>query len=319
MVKPLGEGAWLAVDDTYPRQIAERYKLLQKRKDYFVDRVEGDYVKVAECELRDKVVDYLLTHYPDCFRREGEDIVCPLTGMVITPAADPMVAVGLLASEDLILMMPSEVTEEGQSVYRAKSGALAFPNNWSLRSHFNEAAPPKAHTRKLQEWKENRELSREAARLGRSNAEIHNPSVKHYMKYFLHPVDNIFNRMPPNTFYWRRNWMPTMTDHLCQHPDLNQVRGRDMTPGSLEKYGYIRSEHETFVKMPESGAVVFGIKTYIWPIAEIMKRPAAFEALFVANDNLSPEMFDYRSDSLPIYAKMLNKHRPKTGPAAPGK
>lgn len=131
---------WLIIDNTYPQQIARRLELLQQRQAMLIDRLPEDSVRDAEQELRDVVVDYLLQRYPAYFRREGDQVLSLLTGLAIdvgAQGADPLVAVALLASEDVLILMPQQQGPDGDSAYMLKAGALLFPNDWALRSHFS--------------------------------------------------------------------------------------------------------------------------------------------------------------------------------------
>jgi hypothetical protein len=80
-------------------------------------------------------------------------------------------------------------------------------------------------------------------------------------------------------------------------------------PEHWAQYGHVRSEHETFTKLPQTGAIVFTIKTYLWKLSELVQDAQALEALIVADDNLAPTMFDYRADSLPSFRQFLARHR----------
>jgi hypothetical protein len=86
------------------------------------------------------------------------------------------------------------------------------------------------------------------------------------MENYATRVDIFFNRMPTNTLYWWRNWSPSLSINLFCHADGEFPPAPEFTPQLWADRGYIRSEHETFIRLPETGAVVFGIKTYIWPM-----------------------------------------------------
>jgi hypothetical protein len=51
--------------------------------------------------------------------------------------------------------------------------------------------------------------------------------------------------------------------------------------------------------LPTSKGVVFSIRTFLWKVSDIEKNPEALTSLITAYDNLSPEMAEYRSHSLP--------------------
>ena len=239
-------------------------------------------------------------------------MLSPLTGLAVDvgpQGADPLVAIACLASEDMLLLLPEQHGPHNRITYFLKSGALLFPNDWSLRSHFNRPEPESMHLAALEEWRAAKYTSLKAARLGKSPYEIHDGHVSHYMQHFAARVDMFFARMEPGMRTWRRNWGPRMTDELFLHSDMLPENLPPLTPENWEKYGYLRSEHETFTKMPNSGAVIFTIKTFLWKLSELVKNPAALHALLVANDNLAATMFEYRAESLPSFREFLAQHR----------
>lgn len=303
---------WLVIDRTYPAQIARRYEILNSVTGMVIDRLPGETVTAAEIELRETVVDYLLQTYPQYFQRQDKFVSSPLTGLVIDigdKGADPLIAVALLASEDMLLLLSEKRGPDQESVYLLKSGALLFPNDWSLRSHFKRSQPAEQNEL-LEEWKNAKRKSEKAARLGKSPYEIHDGHVEHYVQNFASRVDLFFDRMEPGMRTWRRNWGPRMTDELFLHADALPSALPAFTEQNWAEHGYLRSEHETFTKLPKTGAVVFGIKTYLWKLSDLAENPAALRALITANDNLAPAMFDYRVESLPSFRVFLERYRP---------
>lgn len=303
--------AWIIVDETYPGQIARRLELLQERQAMLIDHIEEAAVQAAERELLDEMVDYLLSRYPDYFSREGNLVFSPLTGLAIDvgqQGAEPLVALALLASEDLLILLPNRHGPQGDSAYMLKAGALLFPNDWALRSHFSLPRPEQNEAAALAAWEEARRKSTKAARLGKTPYEIHDGHVAHYMENFASRVDMFFSQMKPGMRTWRRNWGMRLTDELCLHSDMAHPPLPDATADNWEWYGYLRSEHEVFIKLPKSGAVIFSIKTYMWKLSELIKNPVALQALLAADANLAPTMFEYRKDSLPTFREFLRRY-----------
>lgn len=303
--------AWIIVDDTYPGQIARRLELLRERQFMLIDRIEDATVQAAERELLAAMVDYLLSRYPEYFRREGELLLSPLTGLAIDvgpQGADPLVAIALLASEDMLILLPNRHGPQGDSAYMLKAGALLFPNDWALRSHFSLPRPDENDAASLAAWERAKQKSMKAARLGKTPYEIHDGHVAHYMENFASRVDMFFSQMKPGMRTWRRNWGMRLSDELCLHSDALPESLPESTADNWERYGYLRSEHEVFIKLPESGAVVFSIKTYMWKLSELVKNPGALQALLTANANLAPTMFEYRKESLPAFREFLQRH-----------
>ena len=100
---------------------------------------------------------------------------------------------------------------------------------------------------------------------------------------------------------WRSNWeLRTPTDAALAHPSLRPqgaARGqldaqeaRDLPPADL----WLRVEFQTFVKLPQSGAVLFTVRTHTDPLAALERCPAAAENLVAMLDELSAPMAEYK-------------------------
>jgi hypothetical protein len=303
---------WITVDSTYPAQIRRRYALLLSHRAMVIDRLPGEDVGAAEIELRNAIVDYVLDRYPAYFDRTGNLVSARLTGLTIDvgpSGADPLVAVALLASEDLLLLLAEKAGPQEETVYLLKTGALLFPNEWGLRSHFNLPEPGQENVAASRQWHEQRQMSLNAARLGKTPYEIHNGRVSHYMEHFAARVHRFLAHMKPGMRTWRRNWAMKMSDELFLHSDASRTDLPPLTPENWAHYGYLRSEQQTFTKLPVTKAVVFSIKTYLWKLSDLVENPVALHALLMANDHLAPGMMEYRADSLPTFRQFLEQHR----------
>jgi hypothetical protein len=101
-----------------------------------------------------------------------------------------------------------------------------------------------------------------------------------------------------------------MSNELFLHADAAATPLPELTAENWAKYGYLRSEQQTFTKLPETRAVVFSIKTYLWKLSEVMRNATALNALIIANDKLPPAMVDYKARELRTFRKFLEWHRP---------
>ena len=306
MLRPLPPHEdWLVVDSTYPGQMQKRVELLQhfqNDRDWIIARESSQKVRRAENELRERVVNYLTEIYPLYFERKGDMVSSPLTGITVdvSKKTDPRVVIMMLASEDMVLMCPAEKNAEGTRIHRLQSGVLAFPNGWSLRSKF-----VRPDNRAL--WDEAERESLMNARLGKSTAEIHKNMVAHYDTYFAQAIDKAFAKMPVEIIKSRRNKGQTLMNELFLHAD-HVVAPK--LPEKAEDWveGNIRSEQETFVKLRKSKAIVFTIKTYLWPLADILKNEEAKQALFAGIKYMEanePLMVDYRRKTFPTLVQYL--------------
>lgn len=147
---------------------------------------------------------------------------------------------GRLVGEDFCLL---ERRPEGWCMSAA---ILCFPNRWRLSD-----------------------------KLGRPLAGIHEP-VPGYAERLAGPVDRFFERLAPGRGVWRVNWslsddpalyQPLETAHRPADPTLDGVNAGERL--------FLRVERQTLVKLPESGAVAFGIRTVQRPLDRLTKDQCA--------------------------------------------
>ena len=138
--------------------------------------------------------------------------------------------------------------------YRLTAAILCFPSRWSL-----------------------------AEKLGHPLTHIHGP-VPDYTDDLARRVNRLFEGVRVGRPLWRANWTVHPTDELHQ-PSGEWRQAED---GPL----HIRVERQTFLRLPRSKAVVFGIRTYVDPLDALSDAEA--QALREALTPLGPEEVDYR-------------------------
>jgi len=168
-------------------------------------------------------------------------------------------AAALSVPEDLCLMV------ERDGTYVLAAAAVHFPSHWRLEE-----------------------------KMGRSLSEIHRP-VHHYAAELATKVDTFFTRLTPQRPVVRRN--VSVHDHAelfrPEPPEdygLLDVRAEDL---------WLRSERQTLVRLPDSGAVLFTIKTQQCPLAAITQAPAVASALATTYRALITEL-DRSGAALPV-------------------
>lgn len=148
--------------------------------------------------------------------------------------------------------------------YRLAAAVLCFPSRWSL-----------------------------AEKLGRPLTAIHAP-VPDYDATLARRVNRVFEALRPGRGLWRVNWLvhPSAEPHLpgkdAQAPD--------------DKGLFLRTERQTLIRLPQTGAVAFGIKTSICPLAALTR--AETRALAGALGDLDPSVIAYRSGG-DVHARAL--------------
>lgn len=163
---------------------------------------------------------------------------------------------GQLWEADFILMKP-----DAEGVFRLLGGCLCFPSHWDLRE-----------------------------KLGLPMADVHSP-VPGLNETLGRQIDGFLLRIKPGLSWERANWGLARTPELNLHPS-RQLPRLDATV-SLDEV-WFRLEEQSLVALPESGAILFGIKLVILPLAEIKADPATRQGMIRALETMPEPMATYK-------------------------
>jgi hypothetical protein len=179
-------------------------------------------------------------------------MLCAHLGLDVPEGEPPLVAAGRLVQEDFCLLQRAE----GEDEYRLTAAILCFPSRWSL-----------------------------AGKIGHPLTHIHGP-VPDYTPDLAARVNRLFDGVRAGRPLWRANW----TVHSI--PDLFQPSGlyREAESGAADLF--MRVERQTFLRLPASGAVAFGIRTHVDPLHALTPEQGA--SLHDALMPLGPEEIAYR-------------------------
>ena len=108
-----------------------------------------------------------------------------------------------------------------------------------------------------------------AEKIGGTMTAIHSP-VARYDSDLDSPVNAMLARLVPARPVWRINW------GITNHPALFQPETPPQTPGMNPGEMWLRVEWQTLRRLPVTGAVLFGIRTYVQTLADFVAgRPRA--------------------------------------------
>lgn len=229
------EAAWIERDVRYPEEMTLRRALLATRHAEVFGACDGS--APARRETLDLLGAHLPARFPDGFARAGRVLHNRLTGEawdLADPPVDPLELAGRLVQEDLCL-----VRLDG-SVPVLDAAVLCFPSRWRL-----------------------------ADKLGLPLAAVHGP-VPLYAERLSRPVDRFMAALKPGHVALRLNWA------VVDDPALFQPSGkfRDAPDPRItaENAGtrlWLRVERQTLRRLPRSGAVLFGIRVHVYPLAQV--------------------------------------------------
>ena len=196
----------------------------------------------------------------------------------MTPAdagLHPLDRAARLVPEDLLLLAPfAQASTDGATAvkWHLVAASLCFPAHWVL-----------------------------AEKMGKPLAAIHDP-VPHYDERLAGPVDRFFNKMKVGPISARMNWsLQIGTDLFTPHRAQRQAAAGDLDNHQL----CLRLENQTLRKLPQTGFVLFTIRTHIEPVSRWKHTPNTIDDLAKMLNDMSSESQSYKGASL--YAGALAK------------
>lgn len=157
------------------------------------------------------------------FTVAADHVIRPDGARVEIDRDDPLATLGMLVQEDLCVM------EKRGDEHVLTAAVLCFPSNWMLREKFL-----------------------------RPLIGIHVP-VDAYDDNIAKRVQRLFNGIQPGRPLWRFNVLWYGNDLL--HNPFSESEEHSTVP--REDANYLRSERQVLTRLPDTGAVVFSIHTYM--------------------------------------------------------
>ncbi len=261
---PLDLRGWIELDALALDELAQKQRLLATRRDEVFAALP-----VATSGARETLallVDHLTAHFPQFYQRDGSLLHNHIMGETWSlddsslGALNPLVLhpldlAGRLVQEDLCLMRRDEITHR----YHLVAASLCFPARWRL-----------------------------AEKLGAPLAAVH-ANVPGYDSRLATPMDRLFDRLRSERPVWRINWN-VVNDPALFQPNSPVDNGRDITPDDAGKRLWLRMERQTLRRLPQSHNILFAIRTYVEPLANLAGNAETRGGLAAALRALTPAM-----------------------------
>jgi hypothetical protein len=231
-VRPLDPADWIELGDDADDAIAEKQRLCRDHHETVfaaLDDIEPEAHEVATA-----LIEHLRRRWPARYGVAELD-----SGL------HPLDAAARLVPEDLVLMVPRQTDEfrrdpsardliDGGVELVFGGGSVCFPNRWDLHS-----------------------------KLGRTLSEVHAP-VPQLNRQLDRSIDRFLERLRPERAYWRLGW------GIIDVGDRYTPPGRPrpaISAAPLERF--LRVERETLRRFPNTGCVLFTIRTYVHRLSEV--------------------------------------------------
>ena len=263
------ESAWFEFDERYADEMAEKQQLLRERhRDVSAALPVSD---AARAETLRAIVTNLVANAPQWFVRDGDTLHNTLTGEiwdVTAPSCDPLELAGRLVQEDLCIIQQGD----GGPIFTA--AILCFPSRWRLHE-----------------------------KIGKPLGAVHGP-VPHYAEKLAAPVDRFMARVKPGHIASRLNWSVLDSPAMFQPGGKwRQQTDTAITPDNAGEWLHLRVERQTLRRLPQSGAILFGIRVHSYQMARAITRRADAVRLAEAVRALPDATVHYKS--LKVYGAAL--------------
>ncbi|KAJ5179284.1 hypothetical protein N7492_002494 [Penicillium capsulatum] len=255
-IRKLDAQNWLTLDKNYMEEHRVRDHLLREQKD-----------KVLQClpesadacqEALEEVSEFLCERFPNMFAKavhaKQEVVENRMTGERFNVAEiartknlpDALEAAVRLTMEDLSVLMKNEDDEyylyDFLVLVAKRASASLFPTGWTVQE-----------------------------RIGWTISRLHEP-VPLWHQHVANSVSKFLARLTPTSPMERSNYF---VEVKRPDEDLFEILYRpgvlcekDLSNPSPEEI-IIRRERQTFRRLPRTGAIVFGVKTYLTPINQL--------------------------------------------------
>ena len=260
---------WLQPDEYFYKELLEKETLLANQKNEVFQSIQGS--QLAQQEVLDLIIDYMNRFHSELVRIDGDKIF--IDGIKRNFSRKeftemPLDLAGRVVQEDLCLMAP------GDTGYTLEAASLCFPSRWRLID-----------------------------KIGKRMVDIHSP-VPDYENKLARPVDRFFDKLDINKPVWRVNWS------LTDDPDLYQpIRktstdySRNINSKNAGDLIFLRCERQTLRRLPNTGWILFSIKTYVDKVSALVCKPQALVDLAHSVKNMSADMQQYKN--IAPYRKQL--------------
>ncbi|MGY2080107.1 heme-dependent oxidative N-demethylase family protein [Modestobacter sp. SYSU DS0657] len=175
---------------------------------------------------------------------------------------DPLRYIAPQVQDDLVLL------DQREGALWADAGALTAAADWSMRFD-----------------------------VGMSFPEIHGPVPRVHPAGVVSRAHQFLMRLQPGEVYRRTNWTMTVGRRLDTATETYPEWGPDRRLVLRQDLGarlHLRVEVQHLIRLDNSGAVLFLIRTYLLPLADVARVPAWRDRLAAVLAELPQDMADYK-------------------------
>ncbi len=212
----------------------------------------------AQAEFHNLLLEHLVQHPELGYRRTGNRLVQERQNLNWEISDENLWPASTWIAEDICIL---EDSDRGND-YKLTAASVCSPSNWYLEE-----------------------------KIGQSVAFIHGP-VPGYDSVLNERVNRFLKGLRSGRVMLRYNWSIQPGNELCWRAD----QATNMNPQS-DTYAerYWRVERQTFLRLPETGAIVFGIRIFLHSFASLRGRERFDESLKQLLSQLPATEKEYKS------------------------
>jgi hypothetical protein len=226
---------WIEPDGDLADFLAEKERLCRDHLDQIFYSEDRSHAAQQEC--LDIIVDHLLMQHAGLYRRDGD--ILRFAGRTLDladRAVLPLMQAGSIVQDDLVIL------EKRETGWHLAAGYVAFPSAWSLP---------------------------EKAGLPMEGVHAHVPGFAGGTRNAM-MINRIFDNLQPDLPAVRMNWSIYPAGELYWPPERG---ARAEKAGFTAAGNFIRVERQTLRRLPKTGGIVFTIRIYANPLAQLKALP----------------------------------------------
>jgi hypothetical protein len=270
---------WLEPDGDMASFLDEKIRLCRQHLDQ-IFYAEPDSL-AAQQECLDMIVAHLLKRHGDIYTRAGDIMYVANRSIDLAdPAVLPLMKAGSLVQDDLVIL------QKRDTGWHLTAGYVAFPSGWSLP---------------------------EKAGLPMEGVHAHVPGFAGGTRNAM-MINRIFDNLQPDLPAMRLNWSIYPSGDLYWPPERG---ARAEKSAFTAASNFIRVERQTLRRLPATGAIVFTIRIYADPLAELkgledgrMARALADKLLEFLPEQLAYKGMVSKRDALVEYLTSAEMRQP---------
>ena len=266
-LRPMGNTPWLDIGVDYQSFMAEKRARMAGQPPLYYRSLPQSHG--AQAELRDWVIDHLVSQHGAHFAVRDGKLHCAIDGIshdIAPHGVEPLAALSNMIEEDFILIQ----TVDGRDMLTAAANAFTTSGRIvaSVGQHMPWAHEPVPRL--------NAQLG---PRIDRIIANVKEGAPVERFNWAITPIGSRLFPDDPHAANLRA--AEAVAEELSRHPER--------CGGTL----WLRSERQTLLRLPHTGAIAFSIYSYSDPLDSIADAPESLAAIATLLEAYHPDRLRY--------------------------